>query len=136
MEEKKKVLLVDDEIDFLEIIGARIKNWGYELITATNGKEGIDALKNKRPDIIVLDYMMPEMDGVTTLKKMRKINSEIPVIMFSAFPDRRALEGTEELGIKTFIPKLSSFSDVQGTLRSAINMAEKEIEKNQRGQNG
>ena len=121
----KRILLVDDELDFLKIIGTRIKSWGYELITAENGKEAIEALKNENPDVIVLDYMMPEMDGITTLKQMRKIDKKIPVIMFTAFPDKRSIEGIENFKVSTFIPKLSAFSDVQATLKSAINMLAK-----------
>lgn len=91
---KIKILLVDDEVDLLELMSKRIESWGYDLIVATNGKEALDMLKSEEPDIIVLDYMMPDMDGVATLKKIRAMHNKIPVIMFTAFPDEKSIEGT------------------------------------------
>ena len=126
---RKKILIVDDEKDLLLVMGTRIKAWGYDLLEASGGKEAIGAVKQKRPDIIILDYKMPEMDGVATLKEIRKINKNIPVIMFTAFPDKRSIEGTEKLGVSAFIPKLSVFSDTLAALKTAIQMAEKRLKK-------
>lgn len=127
--DKIKILLVDDEVDFLELMGPRIRGWGYDLIEATHGKEAIDAVMSKNPDIVVLDYMLPEMDGVSTLKKIRKINKKIPVIMFTAYPDMKAIEGAEKLGVTAFIPKLSAYSDAQSALKESIHMAEEKLGK-------
>lgn len=126
---KIKVLLVDDEMDFLELMGVRIRGWGYDLIEATNGKEAIEAVMNKNPDMVILDYMMPEMDGVVTLKEIRKFNKEIPVVMFTAHPDKKSIVGTEQLGVYAYIPKLSVYQDVQATLKSIINTIEKKLNK-------
>lgn len=125
--DRLKILLVDDEPDFLETMGSIIKGWGYDLIAAADGKEAIDAVMAKKADIVILDYMMPEMDGVTTLKKIREIDDKIPVIMFTAHPDTKTMKGTEKLGVSAFIPKLSTFSDVQSSLKAVIEMVEKKI---------
>lgn len=122
----KKVLLVDDEQDILTMIGQRVKSWGYDLVTALDSKTAIDALTDEKPDMIILDYMLPDMDGVATLKEIRKINKDIPVIMFTAFPDKRSLEGTAKLGITAYIPKLSVHSDASKSLRTALEIAAKE----------
>ena len=124
---KMTILLVDDEPDFLEIMGGRIENWGYTLLEATNGKEAVDAVKNMNPDAVILDYMMPDMDGVTTLKEIRKINKKIPVVMFTAYPNEKTMKSTKEMGISAFIPKLSTYTNVQASLRSALDMIEKQI---------
>ncbi len=121
--DKKKILLVDDEMDFVMIMGKRIKYWGYELITASNGKEALEAIEEKRPDLVVLDYMMPEMDGVATLKEIRKVSKEIPVIMLTAFPNKTSIEGTEALGVTAYIPKLGMFGSVEASLKAAVEMA-------------
>ena len=126
---KKKVLVVDDEADFLETMGAIIKGWGYDLIEAVNGKEAIDVIRNKKADIVILDYMMPEMDGVTALKEIRKIDKEVPVIMFTAYPDGRSFGGANKLGAIMFIPKLSAYSDNQAALKEAIHIAKKKLNK-------
>ena len=126
---KRKILLVDDEKDLLMLMARRISTWGYSVIEAENGKEAIDAVKEKKPDIMILDYMLPDMDGIAALKEIRKINSTIPVIMFTAFPDKRSIEGTEELGINAVIPKLSMFTDTQAALKTSLEMAEKSLGK-------
>lgn len=120
--DKKKVLLIDDEADFVMIMGKRIEHWGYELLTASSGKEGLEAVGQKHPDVVVLDYMMPEMDGVATLKEIRKVNKEIPVIMLTAFPNKASIEGTEKLGVSAYIPKLGMFGSVEASLRAAVEM--------------
>jgi DNA-binding NtrC family response regulator len=121
----KKILLVDDEIDFINIMKARITSWGYEVQMALNGKEAIEILKEKKPDVVILDYLMPDMDGVATLKEIRRIGKTIPVIMFTAHPDTNTIKGTEKLNVSAFIPKLSLYSDAHVSLKAALNMVEK-----------
>lgn len=72
---KEKILIVDDELDILEIIGYNLTKEGFEVFTATNGKEAIDVAVDKNPDLIILDVMMPEMDGMETCYQMRNIAS-------------------------------------------------------------
>lgn len=119
------MLLVDDEPSILQVIGYMIKSWGYEVITATCGKEAISIVVAKNADIVVLDYMMPELDGIDTLKEIRKIDTKIPAIMFSANPDGLPMKGTENLGISAFIPKLST----EFALRTAISAVEEKIQR-------
>lgn len=66
-----KILLVDDEPDILEIVGYNLKNEGYNVYTAKNGVEAIEVAKNTMPHLIILDIMMPEMDGIETCEKIR-----------------------------------------------------------------
>lgn len=126
---KLHVLLVDDEADFLDIMGTIIKGWGYDLLKARSGKEAIEAVKTKKPDMVILDYMMPEMDGIAALKAMRKVDSEVPVIMFTAYPEIKAMEWMDELKVSAFIPKLSTYTDVSSSLRAAIEMIVKKMRK-------
>jgi two-component system alkaline phosphatase synthesis response regulator PhoP len=72
---KTKILLVDDEPDILEIVSYNLKNEGYRIYTAENGEEAIQKAKKKTPDLVILDVMMPVMDGIETCEKMRKIPS-------------------------------------------------------------
>lgn len=124
---KTRVLLVDDEKDFLDVGIERINSWGYKVSAVCSGPEAIDIVKNKGADIIVLDYIMPDMDGVFALKQIREIDPKIPVIMFTAFPDERSIEGTEKLGVSVFIPKLSAYSDPWSALRTALDIVEKNL---------
>ena len=68
-----KILLVDDEPDILEIVGYNLSNEGYKVITAENGVEGIRKAKKHEPQLIILDVMMPELDGIETCERMRNM---------------------------------------------------------------
>ncbi len=69
------ILLVDDEPDILEILDYNLSKAGYQISRATNGKEALAAAQKKAPDLVILDMMMPEMDGIETCKQLRKIPS-------------------------------------------------------------
>jgi two-component system alkaline phosphatase synthesis response regulator PhoP len=76
-----KILLVDDEPDILEIIGYNLRNDGYQVFTAANGIEAVKSAKKNIPQLILLDIMMPEMDGIEACEKIRKIKSLDNVII-------------------------------------------------------
>jgi CheY-like chemotaxis protein len=128
---KVKVLIVDDEVDYLSLMQERVEFWGYEVILAQDGKSALAMIKEKFPDIIVLDYFMPVMDGVEVLRQITKFDKKIPVIMFTAHADIKNIKGAQELGVSAFIPKLSTYStDIQASLRSVLAMAEKKVKDN------
>ncbi|MBS9766813.1 MAG: response regulator transcription factor [Flavobacteriaceae bacterium] len=70
-----KILLVDDEPDILEIVGYNLKREGYQIIEAKNGEEGLELAIKERPHLIILDIMMPKMDGIEMCKKVRAVES-------------------------------------------------------------
>ena len=70
---KQKILIVDDEVDILELIAYNLKKEGYQVFTAENGHEGISVAKKVMPDLIILDVMMPKMDGIEACRTMRAI---------------------------------------------------------------
>ncbi|MCX5706641.1 MAG: response regulator [Candidatus Omnitrophica bacterium] len=127
--EKIKVLFVDDEADILKVIGTRIESWGYALFIAKNAKEALEVLKEDKPDIAILDYMLPDMDGVDLLREIRKVNKKLAVIMFTAYPNPTAMQDAEKLGINAFVAKLSVYSDTQELLKTALDMAVKQSTK-------
>jgi len=126
---KIKILIVDDEPDFLELMSLRIESWGYAIVKASSGSAAIEAMEKSAADIIILDYMMPGMDGIETLRQIRKSGSNVPVIMFTAYPNTNTMEGAAHLGISAFIPKLSAYSEVLPALKTALSLAEKKIVK-------
>lgn len=71
--EQYKILLVDDEPDILEFLGYNLRNEGYEVYTTNNGKDGLAKAREVLPHLIVLDVMMPEMDGIETCKEIRQV---------------------------------------------------------------
>jgi two-component system alkaline phosphatase synthesis response regulator PhoP len=76
-----KILLVDDEPDILEIVGYNLKNEGYSISTAKNGVEALEMAKKIHPNLILMDVMMPEMDGIEACEKIREINGLEDVII-------------------------------------------------------
>lgn len=79
----KKILLVDDEPDILEICRDYLKASGYDVVTAKDGVQGLSAFRRERPDLTVLDLMMPEMDGLDVCRAIRR-ESNVPIIMLTA----------------------------------------------------
>jgi len=82
----KKILAVDDEKHIARLIEINLQKAGYEVVTASNGKEAMDAVAADKPDLIVLDWMMPQMSGLEVLKalKVDPQTETIPVIMLTA----------------------------------------------------
>ena len=82
----KRILLVDDEPDFVDLVSVRLIGLGYEVITATNGLEALELIKDARPDLILLDLVLPLMDGYVLCKKVKADPDlkQIPIILFTA----------------------------------------------------
>ncbi|WP_445757934.1 response regulator transcription factor [Polaribacter sp.] len=102
-----KILLVDDEPDILEIVGYNLKSEGYKVFTAENGVEALKSAKKNIPHLILLDIMMPEMDGIEACEKIRKIKSLENVII--AFLTARGEDYSQlagfEVGADDYITK-------------------------------
>lgn len=81
--QRNKILIVDDEVEICDLISIYIKNEGYEFIKAKDGLEALEILKKEKIDLIILDIMMPNLNGIDTCIKIRKDNN-IPIIMLSA----------------------------------------------------
>ncbi len=106
-ETKKKVLIVDDEPNILGLFSDALSSCGFECLTARNGLEGLDASLTKKPDIILLDLRMPEMDGLAMLRELRKteIGKRMPVIILSTLNDEKSVSEAMEYGVSDFFEK-------------------------------
>jgi len=102
MPKKKKILLVDDEKAILNFLKIKLKVSGYDIVTAAGGQEALDLIDSASPDIMLLDIIMPGIDGFEVLKKMHTI-SPLPVIAFSAGQENA--QKAMSLGAKDFIVK-------------------------------
>ena len=91
MEEKKaKILVVDDEPDMVEMLKVMLENASYEVVSAYDGQEGIATAKQEKPDVVVLDLMMPEMNGFDACKEMKNDPDlkDIPVLVLTAISQK------------------------------------------------
>ena len=99
-----KILVVDDEALLVKGIRFNLQNEGYDVITGSDGLEAVKAVQEQSPDLVVLDVMMPNMDGLTACAKIREF-SEVPIIMLTAKSDERdELQGFQ-LGVDEYISK-------------------------------
>ena len=102
---KNKILVVEDESDLRLIISDVLCEEGYEVLNASNGLEGIKKVKEENPDIVVADVMMPQMDGFTMTKEIRKFNSHIPILFLTAKSSIEDIEEGFETGANDYIKK-------------------------------
>jgi len=79
----KKILLVDDEPEIIEICRDYLKASGFEVVTASDGRQGVSSARREKPDLVVLDLMLPEMDGLDVCREIRR-ESNVPIIMLTA----------------------------------------------------
>jgi two-component system KDP operon response regulator KdpE len=104
--EKRRILVVDDHPKVVRFIQIDLKRRGYEVITAGSGDEALELVKTARPDIMLLDIIMPGMDGLEVLERLRSF-TQLPVIAFSANADNRdnaVLRGANDFMTKPFEP--------------------------------
>lgn len=96
--DKKRILLVDDEVQLVEVVKMRLEANNYEVILAYDGQEALDKARKAKPDLIILDLMLPKIDGykVCRMLKFDEKYKNIPIVMFTA----RAQESDEKLGLE------------------------------------
>lgn len=103
----KRTLIVDDEEGIVKVVKMYLEHHGYEVITAGDGQEGLERAKADKPDVIVLDLMLPRMDGykVCGLLKRDARYAKIPVILFTAKAQEKDVKLGEEVGADAYITK-------------------------------
>ena len=107
MNTSPKILFVDDEEDIREVVKLRLESSGYAVDTAGSGEEAIRKVASNRPDMMILDVMMPGMDGLAVLKKIRKdeIDTHLPIIILTAKRKKMIGDLFELENIQGFIEK-------------------------------
>jgi CheY-like chemotaxis protein len=121
---KKKILLLDDEPDFVKVIKARLEANNYDVITASNGKEALEKVESDKPDAILLDILMPDMDGYQVCEslKQEKKTADIPIILLTGkeLEPRGIDERCLKLGIDAFLPKLVEAKDLLAKIEEVL----------------
>ncbi len=112
--QKRRILLVDDEPRIRDSVRMNLEVEGFDVFEADNGQEALDKVRLAMPDLVVLDVMMPEMDGFEALRELRRF-STVPVIMLTVKADERDVARGLELGADDYVAK--PFSQVVLTAR-------------------
>lgn len=118
IKEKQTVLIVDDHKEVLRFMEIGLKHHGFEVITATSGQEALDIIRAREPHIMLLDIIMPVMDGLEVLRKLRAFSS-IPVIAFSATPENH--DDALNCGANDFVNKPFYPEQMIGKIKSLID---------------
>lgn len=111
MDEKIKVLLIDDEIDFLEIMFKRLSKRGFLVFTAPTCIEGLEILKKHSINVIILDVMLPDKNGIECLKEIKKLTN-IPVILLTGHASMKIGIESLKLGAKDYCLKPIDFEEL------------------------
>jgi two-component system nitrogen regulation response regulator GlnG len=119
--DKPHILIIDDEADFLFAIEAWMLSKGFTVSTAPDGRAGFEKFKEVRPDLVFIDILMPEMDGVDTLKEIRKIDEKVPVILITAFGVNKRIEEAEKYNVFGFFRKSQDFEHAATLICDAIS---------------
>ena len=114
-----KILVVDDEALLVKGIRFNLTNEGYEVITGSNGQEAVDLVTQQKPDLVVLDVMMPVMDGLTACAKIREF-SDVPIIMLTAkVDDMDKLLGFDH-GVDDYLTKPFNILELKARIRALL----------------
>jgi DNA-binding response OmpR family regulator len=111
-----QVLVADDSETILLLLRTRLEMEGYEVITAADGEEAMEALEDAHPDLILLDAMMPRKSGIDVLRELRAAGSETPILIVSAHQDAEKAGATVELDASGFLGKPIDFDDLLGRI--------------------
>lgn len=118
---RKRILIVEDEPPLREIIAKNLTDEGYEVVTAPNGQSGIDELKKKKFDLVLLDIVMPQMDGFLTLETMQTEGYNVPTIVLSNISQGEERSRASKLGAKGYIVKSdTSLAEIVDQVKSAL----------------
>mgnify|MGYP001575153053 FL=1 len=118
----KKVLIVDDEIHIVHVVAIKLRNNGYEVISAGNGAEAFDLAMKEKPDIIVTDFQMPVMTGMELVEKLRQHGEtkDIPVIVLTARSFAIPQEQQKKLQISGCLSKPFSPKELLGNIEDVL----------------
>ena len=114
-----KILIIDDDIKLIKNIEAYLKDFGYKIEAALNGVEGLQKAKSFQPDLVILDLMMPEMDGLEVCKEIRKDNP-VPILMLTARGKESDIVAGLEVGADDYLTKPFSLRELAARIKATL----------------
>ncbi len=127
----EKILIIDDDVDTLRLVGLMLQRQGYQILAATNGPQGLVRAEEEVPDLIILDVMMPEMDGYEVARRLRKnpVTAEIPILMFTAKTQLDDKVTGFESGADDYLTKPTHPSELQAHVRALLARSRKKADQ-------
>ncbi|MCL4537455.1 MAG: response regulator [Nitrospirae bacterium] len=112
-----KILVVDDEKNILKLYQAELEDEGYTVVTANSGREALDIFESENPDMVTLDILMPDIDGIQVLRQMKEKKPNMPVVMLTAYDYR------DDFSVwvsDAYVVKSSDLSNLKATIKQII----------------
>lgn len=118
----KKILIVDDEPEIILMVGTRLKAHGYEIVSASDGQAGYEAAQKEKPDLIILDLMLPKMDGykVCGFLKRDYRYAKIPILMFTAKAQEEDMKLARDMGADAYLVKPFKPEELLGKIKELL----------------
>jgi DNA-binding response OmpR family regulator len=112
-----KILVVDDDLHIQRLYKEEFEEEGYEVVIASNGKEAIDMFDREVPDIVTLDILLPDVDGIRLLRQMKEKRPKVPIIMSTAYDYR---DDFAVWASEAYIVKSSDLDDLKSTIKKLL----------------
>lgn len=113
-----RILVVDDEKNILKLYQAELEDEGYEVVTANSGKEALEVFDRENPDLVTLDILMPDMDGIQVLRYLKEKKPSVPVIMLTAYDYR------DDFSVwvsDAYVVKSSDLTNLKATIKNILD---------------
>lgn len=124
------ILVVDDEPRYLRLLQINLQTEGYDIITASNGEDALEAVSARSPDLVLLDIMMPKLDGITTCERIRQF-SNVPVIMLTAKGEEHDRVHGLDIGADDYIVKPFSAIELLARVRAVLRRTHTSLDSEQ-----
>ena len=121
------VLVIDDEEGIRNLLDTLLSRKGYEVVLASNGQRGLELFHRKRPDVVVLDLKMPQMDGLTVLQQVRQLNPTQPVVILTGAGTAEAQQQVRALEVTEYVEKEFSLHRLGDALKRLLNTPNAEM---------
>ncbi|MCK4891903.1 MAG: response regulator [Candidatus Pacebacteria bacterium] len=123
MDNKKKILVIEDEATLQKALNDVLAQEGYDVLSALDGMSGLDLALKENPDLILLDIILPKMDGFEVLKRLKEKESKIPVIILTNLSDINDIQKALDLGATTYLVKADfHLDDVLKKVKETLNI--------------
>jgi len=119
----RKVLVVDDEPNFVTLLSARLRANGYEVVAAQDGKEALAKIRGERPDVVLLDIMLPKMDGLKVLREIRRDDKRLPVFMITAYASPQRFSQAKRMDASGFLVKTKDLDQWIRNITASLHLA-------------
>ncbi len=130
----EKIVVIEDETDILEVIAYNLKREGYDVITSTSGEDGLEKIEKSKPNLVVLDLMLPEVDGIELCRKLKSdpLTQSIPVIMVTAKGEESDVVLGLGVGADDYVTKPFSPRELTARVKAVLRRAKSKGESDRR----